>query len=266
MSKMGRILTICICGLFVFGLAAVPSLAGLKDKLQSDEFEGSSLSKFWSIDNPKVGKFEVSDGKLKVVGGFNGNVWGNSDALIFYQEVSQQSFDISTSFLNDYSGASTVAGILVKSETTKDTKDRVGEWVTLKLWGRGDDSNNAVLQYQRRENDSEADGYVGIWGENDAAKTYNPKAGKIPIAMRLKREGNTYETWFKPEGKGDWIPVGKVTSALKDPVKVGIYAGIADTKGNLTVTFENFLEASAPVTAVDPRNRLTTTWGHLKSD
>ena len=44
MSKMGRILTICICGLFVFGLAAVPSLAGLKDKLQSDEFEGSSLS------------------------------------------------------------------------------------------------------------------------------------------------------------------------------------------------------------------------------
>ena len=266
MSKMGRIITICICGLFVFGLAAVPSLAGLKDKLQSDEFEGSSLSKFWSIDNPKVGKFEVSDGKLKVVGGFNGNVWGNSDTLIFYQEVSQQSFDISTSFLNDYSGASTVAGILVKSETTKDTKDRVGEWVTLKLWGRGDDSNNAVLQYQRRENDSEADGYVGIWGENDAAKTYNPKAGKIPIAMRLKREGNTYETWFKPEGKGDWIPVGKVTSALKDPVKVGIYAGIADTKGNLTVTFENFLEASAPVTAVDPRNRLTTTWGHLKSD
>ena len=171
MSKMGRILTICICGLFVFGLAAVPSLAGLKDKLQSDEFEGSSLSKFWSIDNPKVGKFEVSDGKLKVVGGFNGNVWGNSDALIFYQEVSQQSFDISTSFLNDYSGASTVAGILVKSETTKDTKDRVGVWVPLKLWGRGDDSNNAVLQYQRRENDSEADGYVGIWGENDAAKT-----------------------------------------------------------------------------------------------
>ena len=203
MSKMGRILTICLCGLFVLGSAVLPSLAGLKDKLQSDEFEGSSLSKFWSIDNPKVGKFEVNGGKLKVVGGFNGNVWGGSDALFFYQEVSQQSFDISTNFLNDYSGASTVAGILVESETTKDSKKRDGEWVTLKLWGRGGGDNNAVLQYQRRENDDDKLGYVGIWGENDAAKTYQPKAGKIPIAMRLKREGNTYETWFKPEGKGD---------------------------------------------------------------
>jgi len=265
MSKVGRIFTICICSLFVLGSAVVPSLAGLKDKLQSDEFEGSSLSKFWSIDNPKVGKFEVNGGKLKVVGGFNGNVWGNSDALIFYQEVSQQSFDISTNFLNDYSGASTVAGILVKSETTKDSKKRDGEWVTLKLWGRGGGDNNAVLQYQRRENDAGDLGYVGTFKFKDG-KTYQPKAGKISIAMRLKREGNTYETWFKPEGKGDWLPVGKVTNALKDPIKVGIYAGIADTKGKLTVNFENFLEASAPITAVDPRNRLTTTWGHLKSE
>jgi len=266
MSKVGRIFTMFICSLFVLGSAVVPSLAGLKDKLQSDEFEGSSLSKFWSIDNPKVGKFEVNGGKLKVVGGFNGNVWGNSDALIFYQEVSQQSFDISTNFLNDYSGASTVAGILVKSETTQDNQKRDGEWVTLKLWGRGaDNGDNAVLQYQRRQNDAADLGYVGTFKFADG-KNYQPKAGKISIAMRLKREGNTYETWFKPEGKGDWLPVGKVTNALKDPIKVGIYAGIADTKGKLTVNFENFLEASAPVTAVDPRNRLTTTWGHLKSE
>ena len=58
----------------------------------------------------------------------------------------------------------------------------------------------------------------------------------------------------------------KVKSALKDPIKVGIYAGIAETdKGELTVAFDNFIEASSPVTAVDPKNRLTTTWGMLKT-
>ena len=266
MMKKSRSLTMSICLLCILGLAIIPASAGLKDTLQSDEFDGSKLSEIWSIDNPDIGSFKVGGGKLTVTGGFNGNVWGNSDALFFYQEVSQQNFDITTDFIHDYQGGSTVAGLLVESETTKDTKARDGQWVTLKLWGRGGDDNNAVLQYQRRENDSEADGYVGIWGENDADKTYQPDAGQISISLRLKRDGDIYESWFKPEGKGDWVWVGKVTSALKDPVKVGIYAGIAESGGDatLTNTFHNFIEASSAVTAVDPKNRLTTTWGHLK--
>ena len=260
MMKQSRLFATSICLLCILGLVALPVSAGLKDVLQSDEFEGSKLSDMWSIDNPDVGKFQVSGGKLNVTGGFNGNVWGNSDALIFYQEVSQKSFDISTDFVNTYKGGSTVAGILIKSETTKDSKDRDGEWVTLKLWGRGGDDNNAVLQYQRRENDAGDLGYVGVTPD------YLPPAGEIAISLRVKRDGDTYESWFKPEGKGDWVSVGKVKSALKDPIKVGIYAGIAETdKGELTVAFDNFIEASSPVTAVDPKNRLTTTWGMLKT-
>ena len=266
MIKGSRFLTMSVCTLFVLGLITMPISAGLKDKLQSDEFEGSKLSDIWSIDNPTVGKFQVSGNKLNVTGGFNGNVWGGSDALFFYQEVSQRNFDITTDFVADYKGGSVVAGLLVESETTKDTKDRDGEWVTLKLWGRGGDDNNAVLQYQRRENDSEAAGYVGTYGEGNPDKLYQPKAGQIPISMRLKRAGDTYETWFKPDGKGDWVSVGKAKSVLKDPVKVGIYAGIAeDAIGTLEVKFDNFLEASSSVTAVDSKNRLTTTWGDLKT-
>ena len=84
--------------------------------------------------------------------------------------------------------------------------------------------------------------------------------------MRLKRDGDTYETWFKPDAKGDWVWVGKAKSVLKDSVKVGIYSGIAETdKGTLEVKFDNFLEASSSVTAVDSKNRLTTTWGDLKT-
>ena len=142
--KKSRSLTMSICLLCILGLAIIPASAGLKDTLQSDEFDGSKLSEMWSIDNPDIGSFKVGGGKLTVTGGFNGNVWGDSDALFFYQEVSQQNFDITTDFIHDYQGGSTVAGLLVESETTKDTKARDGEWVTLKLWGRGSDDNNAV--------------------------------------------------------------------------------------------------------------------------
>ena len=265
MMKQSRLFATSICLLCILGLVALPVSAGLKDVLQSDEFEGSKLSDIWSIDNPDVGKFQVSGGKLNVTGGFNGNVWGDSDALFFYQEVSQKNFDITTDFVHTYDGeCSTVAGLLVKSETTKDDNDRDGEWVTLKLWGRAaDNGSDAVLQYQRRESDA-GEGYVGVFKDTDGVE-YKPKAGDITISMRIKRDGDTYESWFKPEGKGDWISVGKVEKVLNDPVKVGIFAGIADTKGVMTNVFDNFIEASSSVTAVDPKNRLTTTWGMLKT-
>ena len=114
MMKQSRLFATSICLVCILGLVALPVSAGLKDTLQSDEFEGSKLSDIWSIDNPDVGKFQVSGGKLNVTGGFNGNVWGNSDALIFYQEVSQKSFDITTDFVHDYKGGSTVSGFLIK--------------------------------------------------------------------------------------------------------------------------------------------------------
>ena len=80
--------------------------------------------------------------------------------------------------------------------------------------------------------------------------------------MRLKRDGDIYESWSKPEGKGDWVWVGKVTSALKDPVKVGIAESSGDA--TLTTTFHNFIEVSSAVTDVNPKNQLTTTWDYLK--
>ena len=157
--------------------------------------------------------------------------------------------------------ASTVAGLIVYSATTKDHQDRDGQWVTLKLWGRGAaQGNNAVLQYQRRQNDDAALGYVGTQPD------YNPPQGVIPVELRIKREGDDYEAWFKPNAEGDWVSVGRVTNELQDPVEVGIYVGVADAEGTgqMTVTFDYFREASNPTTAVDPRDRLAVTWGELK--
>jgi len=231
-------------------------------KLQSDDFNGSKLGAIWKIDNPKKAKWEVNNGNLKVVGGLNANVWAGADAAFYYQETDQKSFDVETTVVVDYAKGSTVTGILILSETTKDSQGRKPEWITLKLWGRGGGDNNAVLQYQRRENDN----LKGLVGEQP---DYKPPAGIIPISLRVKRDGNTYESWFKPSAKGDWVLVSKVNYVLNDPLKVGIYAGIAEGAAadgrKLTAEFDYFHEASSKSTSVNPKNRLAIKWGEIKN-
>lgn len=244
--------------LFVVLSIASPLFA----KLQSDDFNGSKLGTIWKIDNPKKAKWEVNNGNLKVVGGINANVWGGADATFYYQETDQKSFDVETTVVVDYAKGSTVTGILILSETTKDKGGRNPEWITLKLWGRGGGDNNAVLQYQRREDD-------GLKGLVGTQPDYIPPAGIIPISLRVKRDGNTYESWFKPNAKGDWVSVGKVDYVLNDPLKVGIYAGIAEDAEadgrKLTAEFDYFHEASSKSTSVNPKNRLAIKWGEIKN-
>ena len=229
--------------------------------LMSDEFDGTgqTLKSFWQVKDSEKSPWELKDGLLVAEAGFDQNLWGDDTTTRFYQITDQDEFDIETSMVVDYADACTVAGIVVYSATTKDSQDRDGEWVTLKLWGRGAaQNNNAVLQYQRRQNDAAP--YVGTQAD------YNPEQGVIPIELRIKREGDEYESWFKPNAEGDWVSVSKVTNALQEPLEVGIYVGICEGEGpgRMTVTFDYFREASSPATPVDPRDRLAVTWGELK--
>ncbi len=231
--------------------------------LMSDEFEGTGqdLQSFWQVKDGDKSPWELKEGLLVAEAGFDQNVWGDDTSTRFYQVTDMQQFDVETSMVVDYADACTVAGILVYSATTKDHQDRDGQWVTLKLWGRGAaQDNNAVLQYQRRQNDDGALGYVGTQPD------YQPDQGVIPIELRVARDGDDYEAWFKPNAEGDWVSVSKVTNELADPVEVGIYVGICEGEGpgRMTVTFDYFREASAPATPVDPKGRLAVTWGELK--
>ena len=245
-------------------LAITLTFAGgvFAQSLRSDDFIGTSLNSFWKVQNGEKSPWKLKDGWLVAEAGFNQNVWDSDTSTRFYQ-ATDKDFDVETSMIVDYKDACTVAGIIALSKTTKDSKGRDSEWVTLKLWGRGAaQGNNAVLQYQRREDDAAA-GYVGTQAG------YNPKQGTIPVALRVKRTGNDYEAWFKPDGKGDWVRVSKVTNELKNPLEIGIYVGICEGAGagKMTVSFDNFLEASSPLVggvAVDPKDRLAVTWGAIK--
>jgi hypothetical protein len=228
--------------------------------LQSDDFGGTTLKTFWKVNNTDKSPWSLKDGWLVSKAGFNQNVW-DADTSTRWWQPTDKDFDVETTMIADYKDACTVAGIIAYSAKTKDHQNRDGQWVTLKLWGRGaDQGNNAVLQYQRREDDAAA-GYVGT------QPNYNPKQGVIPVALRVKRTGNDYEAWFKPDAKGDWVRVSKVTNALANPLEVGIYVGICQgAGGSMTVSFDYFKEASSPITAVDPQHAFTVTWGALKAD
>ncbi len=253
---------VCIVSILLLSVYLIPTV--FSQDLMSDEFMGAGqdLLSFWQVKDSDKSPWELKDGVLVAEAGFDQNVWASDTSTRFYQITDQDQFDIETSMTVDYGDACTVAGIIVYSATTKDHQDRDGQWVTLKLWGRGAaQGNNAVLQYQRRENDSAELGYVGTQPD------YNPAQGVIPLELRVTRDGDEYTSWFKPDAEGDWVSVGQVTNELAEPLEVGLYVGIcegASEAGRMTVTFDYFREASSPATAVDPRNRLAVTWGELK--
>ena len=207
--------------------------------LQSDEFDGSdqNLQAFWHVQNGDKSSWELKDGQLVIDGGFNQSLWRNDTSTRFYQVTDRDQFTVETSMVVDYAAVCAVTGLIVYSPTTKDPQGRDGDWVTLKLWGRGAaQNNNAVLQYQHREREIVA-----------AVPNYNPQQATIPIALRLERDGNDYEAWFKPEAQGGWVSIGSTTISLEGPLQVGLYVGLCqpEAPGHLTVSFDYFRTTTA---------------------
>ncbi len=220
--------------------------------LRSDEFDGSGqIQPFWQVYNGDESPYELRDGHLVVEGAFNQNLWSYSNATRFYQVTDEDEFTVETSLVFDHEDVCSIAGLVIYSPTTKDAFGRDGEWVLLKIWGHGvaDENGNvqdifegepirgrgtpqtAFLQYQHRLRP-----VVG------AAPNYNPPQGNIPIKMRLSRNGDEYEAWYKPNAEGEWISLGSTTVVLQGPLEVGLYLGICqyEAPGRLTVSFDYF--------------------------
>ena len=198
----------------------------------------------------------LSSGNLVVDGGFWQNLWSEDSSTRFYQITDQDRFTVETSMVFDHRDVSSIAGLVISSPTTQDAHGRDGEWVLLKLWGHGaaDQNGNignifegrdaagpgrprtAFLQFQHRARGAAGD-FPG----------YNPLQGNIRIAMRLERNGDTYEAWFKPNAQGDWVSVGRTTVALRGPLEVGLFVGISqpEAPGGLTVSFDYFRVTSS---------------------
>jgi hypothetical protein len=258
LNKYMRILTQISCSFLLF--FAIVVLGQAADSL-GDPFDGNSLRNpnwEWSNEPKKWDIGKTKDGWLTIAGEHNRNLWGEDQSNRLFQKHSGD-FHIETNLIHDYKDVSTVQGIVALSKTAKDNKGRTPDWVTLKLWGRGGDDKNAVLQYQARERDNEP-GLIGT------APAYGQvKQGALPMYMRMQRKKDTFTTWFKLNEGDKWNLVGEYKSKLKDPLEVGIYSGIADgAGGKLIAHFEYFKDLDNPFT-VESKNKLSTIWGQIKS-
>ncbi len=197
--------------------------------LQSDDFDGQELESYWHIQNGDKSPYELIDGKLVVEGGLNQDLWRNDTTTRFYQITNEDQFTVESSFVFDHDNSCSVVGLVISSPTTKDRYGRDGEWVTLKAWGQ---SHRTDLALQQRE--------LSTSGAISLVDT--PPKGDIPMAMRMQRDGDNYNAWYKSEGEGEWIHVGETTIALQEPLQVGLYVGICQPvyEGHLTVSFDNF--------------------------
>ena len=201
------------------------------DGLVSDEFDGIDLQSFWNVQNGDRNPYMLSDGKLVVEGGQDlSNIFLDDDSTRFYQVTDQDQFTVETSLVFDYGSTCAVAGLIISSPTTDGYQ---GDWVLLKIWGI---RSSIVLQFQNRASEIVA-----------RVPDYNATPGKVPITMRLEKDGDTYTAWYKPDAEGAWIEIGQTTIALPAPWQVGVYTGLCEEysgagvpTGPLTVSFDYF--------------------------
>lgn len=233
----------------------IPVSSALSQILQNDEFNSRELQPFWYVQNGDQGTHTMKDGQLVVEGAFEQDLWGDDYVTRFYQLTNQDSFTIETSMIFDHKDVASIAGLVIKSTTTRDAKGRSGEWVLLKMLGIGKPDEDgklwwifegksvfydevperpamhAMLQYQHREREIV-----------EKQPDYIRPQGNIPVKLRIKREGNTYEAWYQPDARGEWVYVGKTTIVLQGPLQVGVYTGICqpEAPGHLTTSFDYF--------------------------
>ncbi len=230
-------------------------------KSLGDPFDGNSLQnnnwkwKASNVEGAEPNEWDVGntkEGWLHITGEVNRNLWPSDTTNRLYQ-VPEGDFDVETHVYINYTGGCVVSGLTAYSPTTKDRQNRDGEWVTIKLWGR---QNDAIIQWQKRQ----FDGGEGLRGH---VPGFQDPAGEMDIYMRLSREGNTFNAWWKREANEDWIHIGETEQEFNEPLEVGIYSGICTGSGTLTTQFEYFVDNLTP-SDVSPRAKLPIAWGALK--
>ena len=216
-----------------------------------DPFEGNTLKNAnwnWQNEPPTWDLGETREGFLYINAETNRNIWTSDASHFLYQEIDVDMFDVETRFFARWSSDSIVNGLLVKSPADDN-------WVTIKFWGRGAGPQGHI-QYQSKGSGL---GPPDVqWSENFG------EHANVDIALRLKKEDDTYTAWYKTAEDDDWVDIGEGVLSLDPPLWLGIYAGVADGVGTLEVEYEYFKDNLNPY-PVEPGGKVTTTWGTVKT-
>lgn len=216
-----------------------------------DPFEGNALKNANWIWQNEPNNWDVGvtkAGWLTLIPSINQNLWASDTTARLYQEFDGD-FEVETHLVVDYASDCIVAGIVAYGPVENN-------WTTLKVWGRAGD---AIIQWQHKE--SEVVGNV---------PGSSQPAGIVEYYFRMEKDGGNYMGWWKAAEGDDWIRIEPdAPFELTPPIQVGIYGGICTGAGTATVQYEYFEDLNAPsdgTTSVDPMEKLSATWGSLKSE
>lgn len=215
-------------------------------------FENSNWQ--WEKEPTEWDLGKTKPGWLHIKGDGNRNLWNGYTTSHLYQ-IHEGDFDVETRVILNYKPVSVVTGLVAYSPTTKDLQGRDGEWVTIKYWGRND---NAIIQYQRRENH---DGGAGFVGHVPVFQEFPNKDAEL--FMRFRRVGDAFTAWYKQTDEAGWIEISTATQKLEDPLRFGIYAGVDAAAGDMVAQYDYLIDRLNPF-SVSPEGNLPLTWANLK--
>ena len=222
MPRFGNVITysagVCLLMLLFAGVAVAADSFG-------DPFEGNDLKNpnwEWQNEPPKWDVGKTRENYLYIDSEPNRNLWANDMSHFLYQETDTDMFDVETRFFARWDTSSGVNGLVVKSPSDDN-------WVTIKFWSR-DAAAKGHIQYQTKQagmGPPDIQWRFGDWGD-------------IEMALRLKKDGDTYTAWYKAADDEDWMDIGEGDFQLTPPLWLGIYAGVAAGTGSLEVEYEYF--------------------------
>ena len=234
--------SVCLLMFLFIGVTAADDSFG-------DPFEGDGLKNpnwEWQNEPPKWDVGKTRENYLYIDSEPNRNLWANDMSHFLYQETDTDMFDVETRFFARWDTSSGVNGLVVKSPSDDN-------WVTIKFWSR-DAAAKGHIQYQTKQagmGPPDIQWRFGDWGD-------------IEMALRLKKDGDTYTAWYKAADDKDWMDIGEGDFQLTPPLWLGIYAGVAAGTGSLEVEYEYFGDNLNPY-PVEPGGKVTTAWGAVKS-
>ncbi len=223
----------------------------------TDEFEGNKLDEAWdtTTDRPeKQGFVKVEGGKLLInePGGNFGHTLKDGRPLIL-RDAPKGDFSISA---------------LLESDPEPPAKNY---WIGLFIIGDAKDNaamakNWSVLTFGGSNGEVKA--LIGsmindAW--NDKGHFDTPE---WPLYFKLEKKGTELKGFYKEKEKDNWTQVGGIwNDNMKNPEKVGL--GFINNWGggpDLTLIADFFTLEGDDVTpfAVEPQEKLSTTWGKLK--
>lgn len=241
MKKSVLISSFLVCLLLVtFTGSVVASLGDPFDgnKLQNPDWVWQNEPDVWDVGG-------TTNGWLHFIPKVNQNLWSSDTTMRLYQEITMDQFDVETHIVIDYQSDCIVGGLVVLSPTDND-------WTTLKFWGRAAD---AIIQWQHKQRDA-----------GQVPGSTQP-AGRIEAYLRMAKDGDNYMGWWKAAEGDSWIEVKPDANiALTPPLQIGIFGGICTGAGEATIEYEYFRDLIDPVSSVEPAEKVSATWGQVKSD